>query len=65
MLFQLTIPALPRKVEAAFGNNVNCLFIQGEGGIIESLQISPRISGPDDTVKTDYGPMERTGELFA
>jgi len=54
-----------RKVEEAFGNKINCLFIQGAGGNIESLQISPRRSGPNDTVKTNYAPMERTGELLA
>jgi neutral ceramidase len=54
-----------RKVEEAYGNKVNCLFIQGAGGNIESLQISPRRSGPDDVVKTDYAIMERTGELLA
>lgn len=54
-----------RKVEAAYNNKVNCLFIQGAGGNIESLQISPRRSGPNDAVQTDYAPMERTGELLA
>lgn len=54
-----------KKVEQAFGSKVNCLFIQGAGGNVESLLISPRRSGPTDTVKTDYAPMERTGELLA
>jgi neutral ceramidase len=54
-----------RKVEEAFGNRVNCLFIQGAGGNIESLQISSRRKGPDDPFQTDYAPMERTGELLA
>lgn len=54
-----------RKVEEAFGNKINCLFVQGAGGNIESLQISPRRSGPNDSVKTNYAPMERTGELLA
>ena len=54
-----------RKVEEAFDNKVNCLFIQGAGGNIESLQISSRRSGPDDHFKTDYAPMERTGDLLA
>ncbi len=54
-----------RKVEEAFSGKVNCLFIQGAGGNIESLQISSRRSGPDDHFKTDYAPMERTGELLA
>ncbi|HXB06930.1 MAG TPA: hypothetical protein VNW04_07440 [Puia sp.] len=54
-----------RKVEEAFGNTVNCLFVQGAGGNIESLQISSRRKGPDDPFQTDYAPMERTGELLA
>lgn len=54
-----------RKVEEAFNNQVNCLFIQGAGGNIESLQISSRRKGPDDPFQTDYAPMERTGELLA
>lgn len=54
-----------RKVEAAFGNTVNCLFVNGGGGNIESLMISPRKSGPKDTTPTNYAPMERTGELLA
>jgi neutral ceramidase len=54
-----------RKVEEAFGNHINCLFIQGAGGNIESLQISSRRKGPDDPFQTDYAPMERTGELLA
>ncbi|HEV2481266.1 MAG TPA: neutral/alkaline non-lysosomal ceramidase N-terminal domain-containing protein [Puia sp.] len=54
-----------RKVEEAFGGGVNCLFIQGAGGNIESLQISSRRKGPDDPFQTDYAPMERTGELLA
>lgn len=54
-----------RKVEEAFDNKLNCLFVNGGGGNIESLMISPRRSGPTDPVKTDYAPMERTGELLA
>ncbi len=54
-----------RKVEEAFGNKVNCLFVQGAGGNIESLLISSRRKGPDDPFQTDYAPMERTGELLA
>jgi neutral ceramidase len=54
-----------RKVEEAFDGKVNCLFVQGAGGNIESLQISSRRSGPDDPFQTDYRPMERTGELLA
>jgi hypothetical protein len=54
-----------RKVEEAFGDTLNCLFVQGAGGNIESLQISSRRSGPDDPFQTDYAPMERTGEILA
>ena len=54
-----------RKVEEAFDNKVNCLFVQGAGGNIESLQISSRRSGPNDPFQTNYTPMERTGELLA
>jgi len=54
-----------RKVEEAFGHGVNCLFVQGAGGNIESLQISSRRKGSDDPFQTDYAPMERTGELLA
>jgi neutral ceramidase len=54
-----------RKVEEAFGNRVTCLFVQGAGGNVESLQISSRRKGPDDPFQTDYAPMVRTGELLA
>jgi len=54
-----------RKVEEAFGNKVNCLFVQGAGGNIESLMISSRRTGPDDPFQTDYNTMERMGELLA
>lgn len=54
-----------RKVEEAFGTGVNCLFVNGGGGNVESLMISPRRSGPTDKVQTDYKPMERTGQLLA
>src|SRR5258708_15310982 len=53
------------KVEEAFGDGLNCLFVQGAGGNIESLQISSRRSGPTDAFQTDYAPMERTGEILA
>jgi hypothetical protein len=54
-----------RKVEEAFGGQVNCLFIQGAGGNVEPLMISSRRTGPNDPFQTDYRPMERTGELLA
>ena len=54
-----------RKVEEAFNNQVNCLFVQGAGGNVEALMISSRRKGPNDPFQTDYRPMERTGELLA
>jgi hypothetical protein len=54
-----------RKVEEAFGNGLNCLFVQGAGGNIESLIISSRRTGPDDLFQTDYDAIERVGELLA
>ncbi len=54
-----------RKVEEAYGNKVNCLFIQGAGGNIESLIISSRRTGPDDPFQTDYSTIERVGGLLA
>jgi hypothetical protein len=53
--------AAARKVEEAFGNNVNCLFVQGAGGNIESLIISSRTTGPDDPFQTNYTTIERVG----
>ena len=57
--------AATRKVEEAFGNNLNCLFVQGAGGNIESLIISSRRTGPDDPFHTDYSTIERVGGLLA
>jgi pimeloyl-ACP methyl ester carboxylesterase len=57
--------AATRKVEEAFGTNVNCLFVQGAGGNIESLIISSRRTGPDDPFQTDYSTIERVGGLLA
>lgn len=54
-----------KKVEEAFDNKAICLFVPGGGGNIEGLMISRRRTGPDDPVKTDYRPIERTGELLA
>jgi neutral ceramidase len=54
-----------RKVEEAFDNQVNCLFVQGAAGNVEPLMISSRRTGPNDPFQTDYRPMERTGELLA
>jgi neutral ceramidase len=57
--------AATRKVEEAFGDGLNCLFVQGAGGNIESLIISSRRTGPDDPFQTDYSSIERVGGLLA
>jgi neutral ceramidase len=57
--------AATRKVEEAFGNSLNCLFVQGAAGNIESLIISSRRTGPDDPFQTDYSTIERVGGLLA
>jgi neutral ceramidase len=57
--------AATRKVEEAFGGGLNCLFVQGAGGNIESLIISSRRTGPDDPFQTDYSTIERVGGLLA
>jgi pimeloyl-ACP methyl ester carboxylesterase len=57
--------AAARKVEEAFGSNLNCLFVQGAAGNIESLIISSRRTGPDDPFQTDYSTIERVGGLLA
>lgn len=54
-----------KKVEEAFGPQMHCLFVQGAGGDIESLIISSRRKGPDDSFKTDYHTIDRVGELLA
>jgi neutral ceramidase len=54
-----------RKVEEAFGHEINCLFVQGAGGNVEPLMISSRRTGATDPFQTDYAPMERMGELLA
>jgi neutral ceramidase len=54
-----------RKVEGAFGSDVNCLFVNGAAGNVAPLFTVPRKTGPNDPFKTDYTPMERMGELLA
>ena len=54
-----------RKVEEAFGNGVNCLFVNGAAGNVAPLFTVPRKTSPNDPFKTDYTPMERMGELLA
>jgi hypothetical protein len=57
--------AAARRVEEAFGNTVNCHFVQGVWGNVELLMISSRRTGPNDPFQTDYAPMERIGALLA
>jgi hypothetical protein len=52
-------------VEEAFGGGLNCLFVQGAGGNVESLIISSRRTGPNDPFQTDYSTIERVGGLLA
>jgi neutral ceramidase len=54
-----------RKVEEAFGNRVNCLFVNGAAGNVAPLFTVPRKTSPTDPFVTDYTPMERMGELLA
>jgi neutral ceramidase len=54
-----------RYVEKAFDNKVNCLFVQGAGGNIESLIISSRRTGPHDPFQTDYNSIDRVGFLLS
>jgi hypothetical protein len=54
-----------RRVEEAFGNQVNCLFVNGGGGNVAPLFTVPRRTGPDDPLKTDYSQMEKMGEILA
>jgi hypothetical protein len=54
--------AATRTVEEAFGGGLNCLFVPGAGGNIESLIISSRRTGPDDQFQTDYSTIERVGQ---
>jgi neutral ceramidase len=54
-----------RKVEEAFGEGVNCLFVNGAAGNVAPLFTVPRRTSPDDPFKTDYTPMEKMGELLA
>jgi hypothetical protein len=54
-----------RKVEEAFGNGVNCLFVNGAAGNVAPLFTVPRKTSPTDPFVTDYTPMERMGELLA
>jgi hypothetical protein len=54
-----------RLVEQAYGNKVNCLFIQGGAGNIAPLFKTPGRNGPDDPFQTDYSLIERMGKLLA
>ena len=52
-------------MEEAFGDDLNCLFVQGGAGNIESLIISSRRTGPNDSFQTDYSTIDRVGQLLA
>jgi len=53
-----------RLVEETF-EGVNCIFVNGAAGNVESLQISRRRAGPDDPIMGEYHVMERVGQLLA
>jgi hypothetical protein len=53
------------KVEEAFDNRVNCLFVNGAAGNVAPLFTVPRRTGPDDPLKTDYSQMEKMGAILA
>lgn len=57
--------AAAKRVEKAFGNKVNCLFVNGAAGNVAPLFTVPRRTGSDDFLKTDYSQMDRMGELLA
>lgn len=54
-----------KKVEEAFDNKVNCLFVNGAGGNVAPLFTVPRRTGPNDPLKTDYSQMDKMGEILA
>jgi hypothetical protein len=54
-----------RKVEEAFDDKVNCLFVNGAGGNVAPLFTVPRRTGPDDPLKTDYSQIDKMGEILA
>jgi neutral ceramidase len=54
-----------RRVEEAFDNKANCLFIEGAAGNIAPLFKTPGRNGPDDPFQTDYSLIERMGKLLA
>jgi neutral ceramidase len=57
--------AATTRVEQAFDNKVNCLFVNGAAGNVAPLFTVPRRTGPDDALKTDYTQMDKMGELLA
>lgn len=55
-----------RQVEEFYRNtNLICLFIQGAGGEVEPIMMSPSRKSATDTVQTDYSFIERNGTLLA
>ena len=57
--------AAVKRVEEAFDNKVNCLFVNGAAGNVGPLFTVPRRSGPDDPLKTDYTQMDKMGAILA
>ncbi|MDR3261321.1 MAG: neutral/alkaline non-lysosomal ceramidase N-terminal domain-containing protein [Tannerella sp.] len=57
--------AAAKKVEEAFDNQVNCLFVNGAAGNVAPLFTVPRRTGPNDPLKTDYSQMDKMGEILA
>lgn len=54
-----------RDTEAAFGNKVNCLFVNGAAGNQAPLFKDGGRQGPDDPRKSDYDLIERMGKLLS
>lgn len=54
-----------KKVEEAFGNKVNCLFVNGAAGNVAPLFTVPRRTGSNDPLKTDYTQMDKMGAILA
>ncbi|MDR1406922.1 MAG: hypothetical protein LBJ23_02590 [Tannerella sp.] len=57
--------AAAKRVEEAFDNRVNCLFVNGAAGNVAPLFTVPRRTGPDDPLRTDYTQMDKMGEILA
>jgi hypothetical protein len=54
-----------KYTEEAFGNQINCLFIQGGGGNQAPLFKDGGRTGPDDPRPSDYDLIDRMGKLLS